>query len=342
LGFALYATRVPSLSRVPLSHAGLTQLGGEGDESKNMRSLKHYTNRVYRKICRILGKPILPIQNRRLNNEAKKDPERLLEMIDASIGKGVEYFENEERISLEAIGGFTFMANYLLEPKLADLPLEENLKAYYLRCKDPHLRLFDKRYDPERDGARCPDEFDLNTLIGAEKPIVECLYADRRGFSEDYLDELIKIDDNGGYGTTHILLGCMILETFSDFSRELLNSVVLKTIAPIVSAQKYSLVEDIFYERIVFLLRTGYEEYVQPAWIIRMMNAQMKNGGWDWKNSPSAPRADHHPSSLAIAGLILYRERVIKKRNIVEISDKIKMGNIFSISTLSENCTKRE
>jgi len=61
--------------------------------------------------------------------------------------------------------------------------------------------------------------------------------------------------------------------------------------------------------------------------IVRIMRAQMRNGGWCW--TPAIVRkAEQHPSSLGLTALIRYREAMRRRRGSFAAAPS-KVGNAF-------------
>jgi hypothetical protein len=190
----------------------------------------------------------------------------------------------------------------------------------------------DRNYDPEREGAR-PNVFDEEELSWPEKPILKCLYADKLGLAEDYLEELEASDDGGGYGSTHVLIGCIILKVYSTIPHELIDPIIEKTIASIVREQQRSRIGDIYSERVECLEWLGYEHYVKEAWVFRIIAGQMSNGGWYWNRSLFRPETDQHPTCVALTSLIQYREKQIKKNLHHQGPRPTDIGRVYRCST---------
>lgn len=277
--------------------------------AKIFRKIFHQSiNKIYQIVLLSFDWLIVPLGNIIINYYLKKNPKKLESRLDKSINNGLTYFQNLPSITLEAIITLTLFVNETFDKNIASLNLKRHLRDYTKEWKDPHLRIFDIDYDPERDGAFCPNTLNIEELSGPEKPLPKCLYADNFELKEDFLNELLEIDDKGGYGTTHVLLGCAFLNVFSAISKKSINRVIASMIDPLVKAQRNSRASDIYMERIVFLKWLGYNEFVKPAWIFRIIKAQLPNGGWPWKKYFFPGKAAQHPTALAIAALIQYRE----------------------------------
>jgi hypothetical protein len=288
------------------------------------------TGQIYRRVIGYIDWFLVPVENCVLNWYARKYPQQFRARLEHSIEKGFKYFEAQSSLILDAILTFNIIVNKTFDPRLA--LLSQKAHEYCKQWKDPHIRLLYKDYDLERDSASCPNEFNVDELSRPERPILKSLYADRLGLSEDFLAELETIDDKGGYGTTHILLACVILKTFSTIPHEAINPVLESTIAPILRAQRRTRVDDVYVERTAFLQEFGYQHHIQPAWILRIMLAQLEDGGWfEWRSLFRTP-SHQHPSSLALAALIQYRELRLKNR---ADDPELRSSNIGEVLSLS-------
>lgn len=286
-------------------------------------------NKLRRQFLEKLDRIILPLINFLYDKYYEKNHIRIMRSIESSIEKAIIYFENQETITFDAAATFTVIINKSYEPKLKKL--DEKIKNYVIEWNDPHLRLLDSKYDTSLAAYKDKKTTDIENLNEVEKPLIKCLYADKLQLNGDYLNELQKIDDNGGYGTTHILIGCEILKQFSSISLKDINPVIDSAILKIHKDQQYSPTIDLFFERIVLLQWKGYNHVIRPSWIIRIIYSQTKNGGWCWNRSVWPQQAEQHPSCLALAALIQYREYY--KSKLGERSDAVPsaIGSAFPI-----------
>lgn len=282
---------------------------------------------LYDRFLRAVDTVWVPALNRVFNFYARMFPSRLLKKIDNSIANGLAYFERQDELGFDAVGGFTLMINTSFEPRLKRL--DNKIRAYAERYNDPHLRLLDRRYDPnKRPGSAVP--VDINALTRVEKPLLKCIYASLEAFDENILHELEEIDDHGRYGTTHKLIGCVILKELVGLQSQKLDQMIRSSIESIAAAQKYAYAEDIFSERTVMLQWLDCDHLVQPAWIIRIIRAQMRNGGWYWQRSLK-PRAHQHPSCLGVTALVQFREKHIKSRGTPSSARASVLGAAFPL-----------
>jgi hypothetical protein len=119
---------------------------------------------------------------------------------------------------------------------------------------------------------------------------------------------LRAFDDNGGYGTTHIVVGGLILlengGAPADATRELIYSPV-ETIR--AANDMTARAEDIFAERIMVLQWLDRHDLVRPAWILRLLRTQQPDGGWKARNMPPIGQSNQHTTIIAMAALAEFR-----------------------------------
>jgi hypothetical protein len=277
------------------------------------KPITHYIDKIYLIVIKCFDKLLVPIENWFVNWYLIKYPGKLRNNIEESIDKGLSYFEGLSSLTFEALVTFNLMVNETFEPRLRNLA--QRIHEYRKRWKDPHLRLLDRNYDPEKHGRNCEKEFNVDELSTPEKPILKCLYADKLGLADNYLNQLVNIDDRGGYGTTHVILGGVLLKKFSSIPQAAINQVIKNAVKSIIKAQNYARADDLYSERIVLLQWLGYDRYIKPAWIYRITANQMNEGAWYEFKSLFRAKPNQHASSLALAALIHYRERQLKKRS---------------------------
>jgi hypothetical protein len=276
-----------------------------------------------------LDRIAFPLINSLFDLYFEKNQRRIMNKIENSIEKAVMYFENQDTITFDAAATFTVMINKSYEPMLERF--DGKISNYFLEWNDPHLRLLDSKYDPSLPKCKAKKKWDVEKLYEVEKPIIKCLYADKLQLKEDYLNELQIIDDNGGYGTTHSLIGCEILKRFSSISIGLISPIIESAISKIYKAQRYCPAEDLFFERTVLLQWLGYSHLIRPSWIMRIIFSQAEDGGWCWNRSIWPQQTNQHSSCLALAALVQYREYL--KTELGETSHAVPsvIGSAFSM-----------
>lgn len=286
-------------------------------------------DRFYARGGEIFDRIVVPIENRVLNQYARKHPDKIYQDLETAIGKGINYFERQEEMIFDAIATFTLIINQSFEDRLS--VLDDKISSYVTKLKDPHLRLLDSKYDPASVLLSTANAVDLSTLSDVEKPLIRCIYADWLGLDQSVLQDLARIDDNGGYGTTHYLLGCVILKKFSSIPASFLGEKIEECLVKIMDAQKYESASDLFSERTVLMQWLGYSHLIQPAWIARILRAQMKDGGWRWSRSIKPQKANQHSSALGLAALIYYREHLKLQRGEISQATPVEIGSALPI-----------
>ena len=139
------------------------------------RRLFDHVVHAHYEIMKVLDRVWVPLSDVAYAAYVKLCPERFLRDLDAGINRGITFFEAQDRFSLDALVTLTLMVNATFEPKLSTL--HDQIRSYAKCFADPHLRLVDENYHPDRAcaGAR---QVDLEELERVEKPVVNCLYAD--------------------------------------------------------------------------------------------------------------------------------------------------------------------
>jgi hypothetical protein len=260
-------------------------------------------SKLYRLALKVTNPVFVPLENRRLAGLSRGGGGRLEEEIANAIDRGFEYFFSLEALDLASL----YIFKRILSPsQVPDMGLvDRRLAEYRAKWQNPNLRLLDPEYDPNSKDARRAQVWRAPHPL--EALMVKCAYADREGLTEVFLDELEAIDDGGKFGTTHIIFGAVILKEFSDFPEERLDRLIEEACSKLVRAQATSRAGNLFYERVAFLLWQGWRRHVDEVWIRRILRAQRADGGWSTGRFWHAP-TKQHPSCLALASLVLYRD----------------------------------
>jgi hypothetical protein len=137
----------------------------------------------------------------------------------------------------------------------------------------------------------------------------KCLYADRLGADVSILDELARLEDNGFYGTTHIVWGCLLLRRFSTIDCRPIDALLDRAIDSMIRRQKIDGVGDLFAERIAFLQWADKHDDIDPAWLWRLVRAQRPDGGWRRLTSIWPQPSSQHTTCLALTVLIQHQVR---------------------------------
>ncbi len=303
------------LSRQPAHSASLACLPGRPAPSGPDRRmpLTAWVRRaflvVYEQGYRRFDSLLVPLENRLLGWYARRAPAAFARRIQTAIDRGLRYVDAQPHLEISTLVALLRFAGVAREPRLRSL--EPKLEAYRRAWRDPHLRLFDRDYDPERDGAGRPHEFE--TASPMELCMIACLYADRRGLGDAALQELRALDDGGGYGTTHVLFGCALLREVGACSEDARAALEASTVEPLLRAARTARLDDLYCERLAFLQWCGYHDRIEPAWMLRVALGQLRDGGWYWRRVAVRPRSGQHPTCLALSALIHFREHCLRR-----------------------------
>jgi len=254
---------------------------------------------------RVINPFLVPLENAYLDRWASREPRLFRAEVDAAIEAGIDWFEAVRDWEIDSLVALSVFVNERHDPRLT--LVKPALERYRQQWCNPLLRVIDPDYDAGQDGVG--RERIYRPSSARDDLMVRCVNADRDGESEELLRELWQYVDHGGYGTTHILLGCDLLRRFGKISKTVLDESIAKTIRPIVRAERRDRFRDLYAERAAFLLWQGYGDCVQPSWILRICRAQREDGGWYRRWRPWGAASEQHPVCLALAALLLYREQ---------------------------------
>lgn len=262
---------------------------------------------VYRALLAFTNPVLVPLENRWLAGRAPSD-RQLQASVERAIEKGLQWFEPQEILELSAL--FVFRRLFLQgeEPRLAFV--EQKIENYRRRFHSFRRRMFDRDYpyDPTEDPRGERIDGDEEVYVAPIDPMMRrCLFADRLGLGDEFLDELLTLDDGGGYGTTHIVVGGLVLKEFSRIDPAKIDAAMATTIPAIRAAQRISRAGDLFAERIAALQWLGRHDLVELPWILRLLRAQNRDGGWAGRPGWRARVSNQHTSALGVTALIFFR-----------------------------------
>lgn len=246
-------------------------------------------------------------RNRRLDKAFLSEQESYLARIDAAVSRGVDWFVPEQDLTMSALFILERVFTAGLEPRLAYI--NDKIAHYRATIRDPALRLFDRDYDPAAPSiSHIPDVMDVRPYQYVEQLMLKAVCADQHQLDEAFLHQLEAVDDGGGYGTTHIVAAGMILKRFSTIPAERLDAMMRKCIPSMVRRNRTNYAGDQFCERIVMLQWLDRHDLVPPAWILRLLEVQNPDGGWQARGVPPEGRSNQHTTCLAIAVLAQFRQ----------------------------------
>jgi len=252
----------------------------------------------------------LPLGNARLRRRLAEGSDRVAADLDAAVARGLGWFERQEMLEISAL----MVLQDLRDSGLgAGLGFVDDRIARYRRAY-PGFR--ERLFDPDLPHDPTGDPFGIALRSPADGQVFEhpldtimrrCLYADRLGLGPAFLGELTSLEDGGGYGTTHIVVGGRLLKRFSGIDPAPTDRTMQATAGRIAAAPRTARSGDIFAERIVVLHWLGRRDLIDPAWLMRLMRAQLADGGWPGRISPRRSRSNQHTTALAIAALMQFR-----------------------------------
>lgn len=264
---------------------------------------------LFQSILRHSNPHFVPIANRRLTRWAMAHPTELAQRVDAATGSAIRYFETATKIDLAALFLLGRLYRTGLEPRLRFI--EHRIASGIAATPDPHWRLLDPAYTIPAGTVTGDSHINYNHPV--LKLMIRCIYADRAGDGADCLESLSSLSDGGGYETTHVAIGGLILREFNAAPLDRIEALIQPVEATLISAQQHDRAGDLFAERIAVLQWLSRQSSVETAWIVRLVNAQHGNGGWAAGPSLRRARANQHTSALALVSLVQWRTHGMTK-----------------------------
>lgn len=258
-----------------------------------------------------IDRATVPARNRQLDAEFARDPGRYLDAIDHALARACDWFAPQPDVSMSVILVGRRSLERGVSPRFAFV--EAKFEHYRRTLRDPAIRLVDPTYDPDAAPYRdLPDVMDVRPYWPVELLMIDAAWADLRP-QPDILDRLRAVDDGGNYGTTHIVVGGLVLlqngGAPAGATRELIDSTI-ETIR--ASNDRTARAEDIFAERIMVLQWLDLHHLVRPAWILRLLRAQRSDGGWQARNMPPIGESNQHTTIVAMAALAEFRAACLR------------------------------
>lgn len=243
-----------------------------------------------------------PSRNARLDAEFALARDEWLDRIDRAIDRGIAWLLPQADVSMSVI----LCARKTLE-RTGDARfgfVREKAEHYRRTLRDPAFRMFDKSYDPaDPSYAHLPDVMQVRPYFPVELLMIDTVWADVR-HQPDILDRLRAFEDNGFYGTTHIVVGGVILLENGGAPADEVRQMMAATVQTICRANDITArAEDIFAERCMVLQWLDLHEKVRPAWIMRLVRNQLSDGGWQARNMPPIGQSNQHTVIVTLAAL---------------------------------------
>jgi hypothetical protein len=261
---------------------------------------------LYRNILSATGPVVLPAVNRRRRRELHRNPSETIGLFERALARGIAWFEPIEHLEISALFALEDLHRSGIEPRSAFI--QEKIATYLATRSTFRNRLLvpDFPYDPTVDPYGTSDavrEGDEVYVRPIDPMMRRCLYSDRLGLGEEFLTELATLDDGGGYGTTHVVVGSRLLQRFSRIDRGRIEALMQSMAEKIAAAQRSSHVGDLFAERIVILQWLGRTDLIDDGWLVRLARAQNADGGWPGRPTIRPGVSNQHTTALAIVAL---------------------------------------
>ncbi|MFC2968284.1 hypothetical protein ACFOES_09275 [Acidimangrovimonas pyrenivorans] len=244
----------------------------------------------------------VPLRNERLDAAYARAPDLWLERVDRAIDRGVAWLLPQADVSMSVL----FCAKRTLE-RTGDSRfafLHEKAEHYRRTIRDPALRLIYPDYDDEDPAyAGVPHVQGVRPYYPVELLMLDAAWADKRP-QPDILDRLRAFADNGFYGTTHIVVGGLMLIWNGGAPAEEVREMMAETVPVIRRANEITArAEDIFAERCMVLQWLERHDLIRPSWIIRLLRNQLPDGGWKARNMPPLGQSNQHTVIVTLAAL---------------------------------------
>ena len=261
---------------------------------------------LYRNLLDLTGPVALPAVNRRRRRHFHSDDKSALAAMETALSRGIAWFEPISLLEISALFCLEDLHRSGIEPRIGFI--DSKIATYLSERSSFRNRLLrpDFAYDPT------PDPFGTSAASAAGEEVYarpidpmmrRCLYSDRLGFGSEFLSELAGLDDGGGYGTTHVVVGSRLLKRFSTIEPAHIDALAQSMAGKIAAAQRVSQVGDLFAERIVVLQWLGRHALIDPAWLVRLASAQNADGGWSGRPTIRRGTSNQHTTALAILAL---------------------------------------
>lgn len=258
--------------------------------------------RLYRSVEYRYDVATTAFRNRRLDAEFATNRADWLDRIDAAVTRGTRWFEPQSDVSMSVL----FCAWETLR-RTGDARfgfVRHQMEHYRNTIRDPAFRVLDPDYrDDTPEALALADVMDVRPYFPVELMMIETAWADLRP-QPGILERLQAFDDAGGYGSTHIVVGGVILQRNGGADPEEVGRIMEAQVEPIARANDLTArAEDLYAERCMVLQWIGRADLVRPAWVLRLLSRQRPDGGWSARNVEPMGRSNQHTSALALSVL---------------------------------------
>lgn len=270
------------------------------------------TRRLLRRMERFVknrySRVTTPMLNRRLDAQFAANPGGVLDRMDRAIDRGISWLEPQQDVSMSVLLCATRTLQRTGDSRF--VWIREQLERYRNTVRDPALLMFYDDYDPDDPSiSHIPNVQEVRPYVPVELLMLDTVWAGKRP-QPDILDRLKAFDDNGFYGTTHIVVGGLILLENGGAPEAAVRDAIAATVEPIVRANEATTVaDDIYAERAMVLHWIGEGHRIRPSWMMRLLDSQRADGGWQAANMPPVGLSNQHTTIVALAALTEYLHR---------------------------------
>jgi hypothetical protein len=241
-------------------------------------------------------------RNDYLDAAFSRDTRGNLQRIYSAVTRGSDWFKAHLDVSMSVLYVALRTLTRLDDARFAFVG--DRMQRYKNTYRDPAFRMLDINYDPAAAPfCALPDVMTVRPYLPIELLMIDAVWADIR-HQPGILERLQAIDDQGGYGTTHIVVAGLILLANGGAPEEATRRLMATTVQPLTAANdRTAYAGDVYAERIMVLQWLGLHKLVRPAWIMRLLRAQLPDGGWRARNIPPFGQSNQHTTILAMAAL---------------------------------------
>ena len=261
-----------------------------------MTLLTRISHALQYRLDRVLAEP----KNRRLETRFSTEPKKWLDRLDASVVRGADWFAGHLDLTMSAL---LVLDQAHRQTKNANFAfVDDRISRYRDTYYDPGLRAVDRGYVAD-EHRHLPDIIKSRPYQVIELMMIDAANSDY-GDAEGILRYLQALPDNGSYGSTHMIVGGLLMKRAGVTLGGRVDALIEQEIDAVARANRaQSYAGDLFAERVFVLEWVGRHDLVSPAWALRLLASQRPDGGWRGRNVPPHGQSNQHTTSLAMAAL---------------------------------------
>lgn len=131
--------------------------------------------------------------------------------------------------------------------------------------------------------------------------IMPALYCDVRPVSDAVRAKILDVDSASGYALTHRYLALLLMRERGCADGAAFDRALARAARKIVAEESVSNFDDLYAERVAFLLYAGQASLVRPQWIRTIMAHQEPSGGWKTATRRDFFGADENPHTTGLS-----------------------------------------